>query len=108
MYGRLHSRPYISYTKHYEFYLANKILKKFIIIHELHIHSLGLFALTAFTLTVPLALCADVISEHCAENEVLFRRKHVERTGQHQAYGVKTLGPTEKRFMRSLPTGVMM
>ena len=83
--------------KHYEFYLANKILKKFIIIHELHIHSLGLFALTAFTLTVPLALCADVISEHCAENEVLFRRKHVERAGQHQAYGVKTLGPTEKK-----------
>ena len=85
--------------KHYEFYLANKIFQKSLS-HKYgysHVMSLCLFAATAFALTIPLALCANVIAEHGAEDKILFWRQHVQRSVYHQAYGIKTFFFPEKQ-----------
>lgn len=87
--------------KHYEFYLANKISKKFII----YFTSLCLHAAAAFALTIALTLRADIIAEHSSEDEVLLRRELAQRTCNHETDSLETLLAAENRFMRSLPTG---
>ena len=52
-------------------------------------------ALALLTLAVAFALCAEVIAEHGSKNEVLFRCKLVQRTGDDEPYGLQTLAPTE-------------
>ena len=51
-----------------------------------------LFALL-LTLTIPFALCAEVVAKHSAEDKVLFRRKLVQRTGDDEPDGLQTLAP---------------
>ena len=38
---------------------------------------LALVGASVLAFTITLALCADVVSEHCAEHEVLFRSEQV-------------------------------
>ena len=48
-----------------------------------------------FTLAVSLALCTDVVAEHGSEDEILFGRQLIERTGNEQADGIETFTATE-------------
>ena len=48
-----------------------------------------------FTLAVSLALCTDVVAKHCSEDEVLFGRQLIERTGNEQTDGIETFAATE-------------
>ncbi len=52
---------------------------------------------SALALTVALALHANVIAQQRTEHEVLFGRKLVERTGDHQPYGLETLVTSEEQ-----------
>ena len=42
-------------------------------------------------LTISLALCTNVIAQHCAEHEVLLGSEQIERTCHNHAYGVEAL-----------------
>ena len=48
-----------------------------------------------FTLTVPFALCADVVAEHGTEDEVFFGRELVQWTGNDEPDGLQTFAPPE-------------
>lgn len=39
--------------------------------------TVALFVASVLAFTITLALCADVVSEHCAEHKVLFRSEQV-------------------------------
>ena len=45
-------------------------------------------ALAFLTLAVPFALCADIVAEHSAEDEVLFGREFVQWTGNYESDGL--------------------
>ena len=45
-------------------------------------------ALAFLTLAVPFALCADVVAEHGAEDEIFFRCEFVQRTGDNESNGL--------------------
>ena len=47
------------------------------------------------SLAVSLALCTDVVAEHGSEDEVLFGRQLIVRTGNEQADGIETFATTE-------------
>ena len=49
------------------------------------------------TLTIAFTLCTDIIPQHGTENEILFGRKLVERSGHHQSDGVETLFLAEEQ-----------
>ena len=53
------------------------------------------FALSFLTLTIPFALCADVVAEHGAEDKILFGCELVQRTGDDEPDGLQTLTPPE-------------
>jgi len=57
----------------------------------------------SLTLAVPFALCADVVAEHGAEDEVLFGRELVQRTGDDEPNGLQTLSPPEIHVQILLP-----
>ena len=48
-----------------------------------------------FTLTIPFALCADVVAEHGSKDEVLFGRELVQWTCDDKPDGLQTLAPSE-------------
>ena len=50
---------------------------------------------TVFTLAVAFALCAEVVTEHGAEDKVLFGRELVQRTGDDEPDGLQALAPPE-------------
>ena len=52
-------------------------------------------ALALFTLAVAFALCAEVVAEHGAEDEVLFGCELVQRTGNDEPDGFQTFAPSE-------------
>ena len=52
-------------------------------------------ALALLTLAIAFALCAEVIAEHSAEDEVLFGCELVQRTGDDEPDGFQTLAPSE-------------
>ena len=60
----------------------------------------------AFALAVPFALCADVIPEHDAENEVLLRREQVQRASDDEPDGLQTLAPSEVHVQVLLSCGL--
>ena len=43
------------------------------------------------TLTIPLALCANVIAQHRTEHEILLRSEQIEGARYNHAYGVEAL-----------------
>ena len=47
------------------------------------------------TLTIPLALGANVVAEHGTENEVLLRREQIQRTGDDEADSLQAFAPSE-------------
>ena len=53
------------------------------------------FALALLTFAIPFALCAEVVAEHGTEDEVLFGRELVQRTGDDKPNGLQTLAPPE-------------
>ena len=59
------------------------------------IYAVALTLAFALTLAVSLTLGADVIAQHGAENEVFLGRELVERTGDDETDGVKTLATSE-------------
>ena len=59
------------------------------------IYAVALTLAFTLTLAVSLTLGADVIAQHGAENEVLLGRELVERTGDDETDGVKTLAASE-------------
>ena len=59
-----------------------------------------------FTLTIPFALCADVVAEHSSEDEVLFGRELVQRTGDDEPDGLQTLAPSEVHVQVLLSCGL--
>ena len=52
-----------------------------------------------FTLTVPFALCADVVAEHGAEDKVLFRRELVQWTSDDESDGLQALSSSEVNIL---------
>ena len=63
-------------------------------------------ALALFTLAVAFALCAEVVAEHGAKNEVLFGRELVQRTGDDEPDGLQTLTPPEIQVQVLLSCGL--
>ena len=57
--------------------------------------SLALSLTLSLTLTISFALCADVISEHSTENEVLLGSQLMQRTGDDESDGLQTLASPE-------------
>lgn len=57
--------------------------------------AIALTVASALTLTIPLALGTNVVAEHGTENEVLLRRKQIQRTGDDEADSLQTLAPSE-------------
>ena len=51
--------------------------------------------LVALTLAIALTLCTDVVAKHGSEDEVLFGRQLIERTGNEQTDGIETFATTE-------------
>ena len=49
----------------------------------------------ALTFTIPFTLCTDVVAKHGSEDEVLFGRQLIERTGNEQTDGIETFAATE-------------
>ena len=49
------------------------------------------FVTFALALAVSLTLCADVVAKHGSEDEVLFWSQLIQRTGNEQTDGIKTL-----------------
>ena len=50
---------------------------------------------SVLTFAVSFALCADVISEHSTENEVLLGSQLMQRTGDDEPDGLQTLASSE-------------
>ena len=50
---------------------------------------------TVLTLAVPFALCADVVAEHSAEDEVLFGCEFVQWTGDDESDSLQTFASPE-------------
>ena len=76
---------------------------RLISINTLVTHSLTLALTLPLTLTISFALCADVVAEHGAEDEVLFGRELVQRTGDDEPNGLQTLSPPEIHVQILLP-----
>ena len=57
----------------------------------------------SLTLAVPFALCADVVAEHGAEDEVLFGRELVQGSCDDEPDGLQTLAPPEIHVKGLLP-----
>ena len=64
------------------------------------------FALTLFTFAITLALCADVVAEHGAEDKILFGRKLVERTCNDESDSIQTLASSEIHIQVLLSGGL--
>ena len=47
-------------------------------------------AFAAFTFTIALTLCTEIIAQHRAEDKILLGRQFVERTCDNEANGVET------------------
>ena len=52
-----------------------------------------------FTLTVPFALCADVVAEHGAEDEIFFRCEFVQRTRNDESDRLQALTSSEVNIL---------
>jgi len=77
-------------------YSLAKVQKKLLIpVDTLFALALALTLTLSFTLTVPFTLCTDVIAEHGTEDEVLFGRELVQRTGDDEPDGLQALAPPE-------------
>ena len=60
----------------------------------------------AFTLTIPFALCAEVVAEHGTEDKVLFGCELVQRTGDDESDGFQTLATPEIHVQVLLASGL--
>ena len=54
-----------------------------------------------FTLTVPFALCADVVAEHGAEDEIFFRCEFVQWTGDDESDSLQAFTALESLLLFS-------
>ena len=52
-----------------------------------------------FTLTIPFALCADVVAEHGAEDEIFFRCEFVQRTRNDESDSLQALTSSEVNIL---------
>ena len=60
----------------------------------------------AFTLTIPFALCAEVVAEHGTEDKVLFGCELVQRTGDDEPDGFQTFATPEIHVQVLLTSGL--
>ena len=68
--------------------------------------SVALAFASVLTFAVSFALCADVISEHSTENEVLLGSQLMQRTGDDEPDGLQTLAPPKIHVQVLLSCGV--
>ena len=59
------------------------------------IDAMGVAGAVTLTLAIALALGAEIVAEHGAEDKVLLRRQLVERTGDDEFDGLQALAPSE-------------
>ena len=61
--------------------------------------SVALALTLSFTFAIPFALCADVVAEHGAEDEIFFRCEFVQRTGDNESNGLQALTSSEVNIL---------
>jgi len=69
-------------------------------------HSLCPLALSALALAEALALHSYVVAEHGSEDEILFGRQFVERTGDDEPDGIETLSASEEQIQPIVAHGL--
>ena len=60
----------------------------------------------SFAFTIPFALCADVVPEHCAEYEVFFRREQVEGLVDNHTDGIEAFALAEEQVQPVVTDGL--
>ena len=53
------------------------------------------FITSAFSFTIALTLCTEVIAQHGAEDKIFLGRQFVERTGDNEANSIETFFATD-------------